>query len=121
MIQAVLPELRENKICDFDIEVLRRDMESMFKKVQRVDCVSDSDYKVDTMLVDSFRGDAGVSDLSRQRIAAVDGTTDTSEVGPDQAASLCSSCHRFFWCSEIRRWNECMLLAYAYILSSVVE
>jgi hypothetical protein len=91
----------------------------MFKKVQRVDCVSDGDYKVNTLFVNLFSGDAGVQDLNRQRFAAfVTDRRDTSEVGPDQAASFCSSCHLFFWCSEIRRWNECMLLAYAYMLLS---
>jgi hypothetical protein len=75
MIQAILPELREDKFGNVGIEVLSRDMESMFQKVQRIDCVSDCDYKVNIMLVDFFRGDAGVSDLSRQRWAVVDGTT----------------------------------------------
>jgi hypothetical protein len=75
MIQAILPELREDKFGSVGIEVLRGDVESMFQKVQRVDCVSDGNYKVNIMLIDSFRGDAGVSDLSRQRWAVVDRTT----------------------------------------------
>lgn len=63
MIHAILPELLEDKICDVCVDVLSGEMESMFKKIQRVDSISHGDYKVDALLVDLFSGDAGVSDL----------------------------------------------------------
>jgi hypothetical protein len=68
MIQTIPPELLEDKIRDIGVEIVTGEMESMFKKVQRVDRVSDGDYQVKTLLVDLFSGDAGISDLGRQRL-----------------------------------------------------